>query len=161
LWCPTKDDVEGAFAIEKMNDARVLARDIALLAGSLGNLVQMHVMSRVMTQNLERFLFALSIARSHPEEQTAVFQMLSEMPGVLMADESRPCRPDQAGGAVCNRRRPEDAEQRTAGSRHREAAEHDRHLDAGADDGALGIADGLIGDIADARSLGIVLELGG
>lgn len=160
MWCPIKD-VEGVFAIEEMNDVRALARDIALLAGSLGDLVQMHIMSRVMTQNLECFLFALSIARSHPEEQTAVFQMLTEMPGMLMADESRQCRPDQAAGAPCNRRRREDAEQRTAGSRHREAAEHGRHVDAGADDGALGIADGFIGDIAYARSLGIVLELGG
>jgi len=40
-------EVEGIFAIEEMNHARTLARDIALLAGSLGNLVQMYVAGRV------------------------------------------------------------------------------------------------------------------
>jgi len=41
-------EVEGIFAIEEMNHARTLARDIALLAGSLGNLVQMYVAGRVV-----------------------------------------------------------------------------------------------------------------
>jgi len=57
-------EVEGIFAIEEMNHARTLARDIALLAGSLGNLVQMYVAGRVAAQNFECPLFTVGVARS-------------------------------------------------------------------------------------------------
>ena len=45
-------EVERIFAIKEMNDARALAWDIALLAGSLGDLVQMDIVSRMAAQNV-------------------------------------------------------------------------------------------------------------
>ena len=41
------EEVEGIFPIEEMNHARALAWDVAFLAGSLGDPVQMYVMGRV------------------------------------------------------------------------------------------------------------------
>ena len=143
-----------------MNDARALSRDVALLAGSLGDLVQMDVMGRVAAQNLEA-LFALGVARSDPQQESAVVQMLIEMLGVLVTDVARQSCRDQTAGSAGNRRCNKYTEQRATGGRHREAAEHCRHVDAGADDGALRIADRFVGDVADARDFWIVLELGG
>ena len=144
-----------------MNDARALAGNVALLAGPLGDLVQMDIVSRMAAQNFKCLLLALGVARSHPQQQTAVVQVLVEMLGMLVADKPRQCRPDQAAGAAGNRRRCKNAEQRTSGRSYCKAAEHGGHIDAGADDGAFSIANGFIWDVGDARSLGIVLELGG
>jgi hypothetical protein len=121
----------------------------------------MDIVSRMAAQNFECLLFAVGVPRSDPQQQAAVLQMLIEMLCVLVADEPCQCRPDQAAGAASNRRRRKNAEQRTSGGSYRKAAEHGGYIDAGADDGALSIADGFIGDIGDARSLRIVLELGG
>ena len=83
-----------------MNDARALSRDVALLAGSLGDLVQMDVMGRVAAQNLEGSLFALGVARSDPQQESAVVQMLIEMLGALVTDVARQsCRDQTAGSA--------------------------------------------------------------
>ena len=137
-----------------MNDARALARDITLLAGSLGDLVQMDIVSRMAAQNFECLLFAVGVPRSDPHQQAAVLQMLIEMLCVLVADEPCQCRPEHAAGAASNRRRRENAEQRTSGGRYCKAAEHCGYIDFGADDGALSIADGFIGDIGDAGASG-------
>jgi hypothetical protein len=98
-------EVERIFAIKEMNDARALAWDIALLAGSLGDLVQMDIVSRMAAQNFECLLFAVGVPRSDPQQQAAVLQMLIEMLCVLVADEPCQCRPDQAAGAASNVRR--------------------------------------------------------
>ncbi len=108
----------------------------------------MDIVSRMAAQNFECLPFA-------------VLQMLIEVLGMLVADEPCQCRPDQAAGAASNGRRRKNAEHRTSGGSYCKAAEHGGHIDAGADDGALRVADGFIGNIGDARSLGIVLELGG
>src|SRR6478672_10232483 len=84
-------------------------------------------------------------------------QMLIEMLGVLVTDVARQSCRYQTAGAASDRRCNEYAEQRATGSRHREAAEHCRHVD----DGALRIADRLVGNVRDTRDFGIVLELGG
>jgi hypothetical protein len=129
--------VEGIFAIEQMNDARALTRNVALLAGPFGDLVQMDIVSRVAAQNFKCLLLTVGVARSHPQQQTAVVQVLVEMLGMLVADKPRQRRPDEAAGAAGNRRRGKNAEQRTSGGSYCQAAEHGGHVDAGADDGAL------------------------
>ena len=57
-----------------MNDARALARDITLLAGSLGDLVQMDIVSRMAAQNFECLLFAVGVPRSTHSKRAAVLQ---------------------------------------------------------------------------------------
>ena len=103
-----------------MNDARALSRDVALLAGSLGDLVQMDVIGRVTAQNLEGSLFALGVARSDPQQESAVVQMLVEMLGVLVTDVARQSCRDQTAGSAGNRRCNKYTEQRATGGRHRE-----------------------------------------
>jgi len=107
-----------------MNHARTLARDVALLAGSLGDPVQMDIVSRMAAQNFECLPFAVGIARSDPQQQAAVLQMLIEVLGMLVADKPCQCRSDQAACAAGNRRRSKHAEQRASGCRHRKAAEY-------------------------------------
>jgi len=87
--------------------------------------------------------------------------MLIEMLCMFVADKPCQCRPDQAAGAASKRRCCKNAEQRASRGRCCKAAEHGGYIEASADDGALSVADGFIGDIGDARSLRIVLELGG
>jgi hypothetical protein len=99
-----------------MNDARALSRDVPLLAGSLGDLVQMDVMGRVAAQNLEA-LFALGVARSDPQQESPVVQMLIEMLGVLVTDVARQSCRDQTAGSAGNRRCNKYTEQRVTGGR--------------------------------------------
>ena len=98
-----------------MDDARALVRDVALLAGTFGNAMEMNILPRMMAQNSEGLALMLSIAGSDPEQKTAMVQMLVEMLGVLVTDEARECCSDQAAGAASNRRRSENAEQGAAG----------------------------------------------
>jgi hypothetical protein len=102
----------------------------------------MDVMGRVAAQNLESLLFAFGIARSDPQQQAAVTEMLVEMLGMLVADVARQGRTEQAAGATGNHGRRKYAEQRAARSGHRKTAEHGRQIDARANDGAFGVADG-------------------
>src|SRR5215469_14131100 len=69
-------------------------------------------------------------------------EMLVEMLGMLVADVARQGRTEQAAGATGNHGRRKYAEQRAARSGHRKTAEHGRQIDARADDGAFGVADG-------------------
>ena len=144
-----------------MNDAWPLARDVALLAGALGDPVQVNVMAGMAVQNVQGLTLPLGIAGSYPKQETAMVQMLIKMLGVLMSDKARQRRRDQPAGSAGDCRCGKDAQQRSAGSSHCKATDHRRHIHAGTNNRALGIADRLVRDIADARSLRIVLEFGG
>ena len=59
-----------------MNDAWPLARDVALLAGALGDPVQVNVMAGMAVQNVQGLTLPLGIAGSYPKQATAIVQML-------------------------------------------------------------------------------------
>jgi hypothetical protein len=79
----------------------------------------MNIIAGMASENFERLAFPLGIARSDPQQETAMVQMLIEMPGMLVTDEARKRRSDQAPGAAGKRRRSKDAKQRAAGGSYR------------------------------------------
>ena len=86
----------------------------------------MDIVSRMAAQNLECLSFTVGIARSHPQQEAAMLEMLIEMLGMLVADVPCQRRPDQPASATSNRRRRKNTKQRASGGRHRKAAEYGR-----------------------------------
>jgi hypothetical protein len=88
-------------------------------------------------------------------------EMLFEMLGMLVADEPRQRRSDQAAGTAGNGCRRDRAEHRATRRHNRKAANDGRQVDADPYRGTFRIADRLARHKADPRRFGIVLELGG
>ena len=83
-----------------MDDARALVRDVALLAGTFGNAMEMNILPGMTAQNSEGLAFMLGVAGSDPQQETAMVQMLVEMHGVLVTDEAGERGSDQAARAA-------------------------------------------------------------